>query len=173
MHAIIDAFATAISPDGTRLLVSGAGERPIQVYRIEDGTLLNNLDSSSHSDICWDGPGNLVMGADGANTTAFWDSTTWKRVATLTGDYGAEDTVFSISPDGREAVLLKNQRVSIFSLPAGTVRMSFDRPLSAGNVSGLKYLPDGKRFAVLWQDGRIDLFDPDALRTAGLTLGIQ
>jgi hypothetical protein len=168
-----DAFATAISPDGTRLLVSGAGERPIQVYRIEDGTLLNNLDSSSHSDICWDGPGNLVMGADGANTTAFWDSTTWKRVVTLTGDYGAEDTVFSISPDGKEAVLLKNQRITLFSLPACTVRMSFDRPLSAGNVSGLKYLPDGKRFAVLWQDGRIDLFDPDALRTAGLTLGIQ
>jgi hypothetical protein len=50
---------------------------------------------------------------------------------------------------------------------------SFESPKSGGNPAGVRYLPDGKRFAILWHDGRLDICDPPAIRAAAAALGIQ
>jgi hypothetical protein len=36
--------------------------------------------------------------------------------------------------------------------------------MASGSAVGIRFLPDGRRFSVLWPNGRIDMFDPDAAR---------
>jgi len=31
-------------------------------------------------------------------------------------------------------------------------------------ASSIRFCPDGRRFAILWYNGRIDMFEPEALR---------
>jgi len=54
----------------------------------------------------------------------------------------------------------------------GTTFARLEIPDSPGNEIGIRFPPDGERFAVLWRDGRIDLVEPDALRRALLPLGL-
>ena len=34
---------------------------------------------------------------------------------------------------------------------------------AGGLPSAVRFLPDGRRIAVLWRDARMDIFDPDAM----------
>ena len=49
----------------------------------------------------------------------------------------------------------------------GAVRATLAIPGAPGLASAVRFLPDGRRFAVLWPDGRLNFIEPAAL-TASL-----
>ena len=62
---------------------------------------------------------------------------------------------------------LPGRRAETFSQPALRARARI-----SGLAAAVKFLPDGRRVAILWRDGRVDIVDPGAIRTALKPLGL-
>jgi WD40 repeat protein len=173
------AYFAALNADGTQVLVncaktgSSSTNAFVRVHRASDGSVIRTLDAPISCDAAWSPNGNVALTSAGQTTSILWDTTTWQPRATLKGDLGGDTSTFTVSPDGSEAVICVDRRVSLVSTADGSVLGSFESPKSGGNPAGVRYLPDGKRFAILWHDGRLDICDPPAIRAAAAALGIQ
>ena len=163
----------AFNADGTQVLVNGAEEATVRVHHVDDGSVIRTLDVSPKWIATWSANGAVAMTSNGADTSIIWDPTTWKPRLELKGELAGSETTFDLSPDGNEAVVARNRRIYVISTRDGRVLSSFESPKAGGNPVSLRYLPDGKRFSVLWGEGRVDIFDPAALEAAAQELGIQ
>ena len=174
-----DAYSAAFNADGTQLLLncaktgSSTNNTRIRVHQVSDGTVLQTLNSTVSCDAAWSALGSVALTSTGQTTSVLWDTSSWTKLATLKGDLGGDVSTFTLSPDGREAVIAVDRRISLVSTRDGSVIDSFESPKAAGNPAGIRYLPDGKRFAILWHDGRLDICDPPAIRAAAEALGIH
>ncbi len=172
------AYMGALSPDGTQVLVNCDGAGPdaarqrLRVHRAADGGVVAELPGPAFGEAAWSRDGRTALTSNDQKTSTLWDTATWRPKATLTGASGGNITTFALAGSGDYAAITRDERLHLVSTRDGAELVSFDVPVSSGLAVSMRFLPDGKRFAVLWRDGRIDLFDPGALRAALAPLGL-
>jgi len=166
------AYSGSLSPDGERLLLNCAATGTngpnyrIRVHRFTDGAVLSELPASVSCDTAWSADGKLVMTSNGQKQSTLWDVASWSQKVVIKGSLGGDLTTFGLAPDGSYAVVCQDDRVALLSTRDGSVLASFECAGSSGLAAGVRFLPDGRTFAVLWRDGRVDLVTPDLLRSA-------
>ena len=173
-----DAYSAALNPDGSEVLVNcaitstnGVNAR-LRVHRASDGAILRTLPGAVSCDASWSGTGSVALTSSGQTTSILWDAVTWKPRATLSGPLGGDVTTFTLAPDDSSAIVCVERRLYFLSTRDGSIQASFECPGAPNNPAGIRYLPDGRRFAVLWRDGRVDLCDPAVLKAASAAIGL-
>ena len=173
-------YSAAFNPDGTELLANFAGQGPgaaaqkIQVRRVEDGALIKELPGPVSCDSAWSANGRfLAITSNGQTQSTVWDTSDWHALTVLKGELGGDLTTYAISPHSDYAVITHDDRIHLVSLPAGTPLATSRDAGRAGNGDQCRFLPDENRFAILWQEGRIDIVDPTAMRHGLATLGLD
>jgi WD40 repeat protein len=170
------AYSAALSPDGALVLVNCAVTRPngpdgqaarLRVHRAADGAVVRELPGVPSCDSAWSADGRYAMTSNGKKRSTIWDASNWRAVATLIGALGGEESTFTLAPDGNFAVINADDIIYLVATRDGSELARLQIPAASSTCSGIRFLPDGRRFAVLWHDGRVDLIDPEALR-AGL-----
>jgi hypothetical protein len=122
------------------------------------------LDEPPVGEAVWGKDGLTAMTSNGVDESIVWDTQTWHPRSRLTGNLGGNISTFTLSQDGQQAVVVRDQRVSLVATRDGKVLASFEVPEAPGMASAIRFRPDGKGFAILWRDGRVDLFDPAQLQ---------
>ncbi len=169
-----DAYAAALNPQGTEVLLncattaSTSTNSRVRIHRADDGSVIRTLSAPVSCDAFWSGSGGVAMTSAGTSTSILWDARTWQPRARIEGSLGGDTTTFAVSPDDRYAVIIIDRRLHLISPTDGSILASFECPAAPRDASGIRFHPDGKRFAILWHDGRVDLFNPDTLRAAAV-----
>lgn len=170
-------YSGAFSPEGDRVLVNcGAvgtnfsGLR-IRLHRVSDGSVLRELPAPISCDVAWSDDGQTVMTSNGQEQSILWDAQTWTQKANLKGLMGGDMTSFALSPQSSYSVITRDETVFLVGLD-GRVLARFDLPGTSGLAAGIRFLPDRRRVAILWRDGRLDLLDPEALHAQLNRLGL-
>ena len=96
----------------------------------------------------------------------------WPR-ARLSGPAAGNITTFALAPDGRTAAVVRDDRLHLVSTADGTDLAVFESPQAPGLAGALRFMPDGRSVGVVWRDGRLDLFDPEAVRQALSAAGLS
>ena len=171
-----DAYGAALSADGQELLLNAARtgtngiNARIQIHRVSDGGLIRKLTAPISCDASW-GKG-VALTSNGQSTSVLWDAKRWEPIATLQGELGGDVTTFCVAPDDSFAVICQERRLFFLSTQTGQVIASFECPSAPSNAAGIRFLPDGRQFALLWRDGRVDLCNLEALRKAAVEHGL-
>lgn len=174
-----EAYGGAISPDGELVVVNcnstkneGAGTK-LQVHRVSDGSVVHELAAFTSGEVAWCANGKMVFTSNGETQSIFWDATTWRKITTLDGRTGGNTTTFALAPDGSSVAVCRDESVYLVAPATGVVMAKLEIPYASGLAGGVRFLPDGRRFAILWQDGRIDIIDSAALRDGVKQLGLD
>jgi WD40 repeat protein len=171
-------YNAAFNPDGTQLLINTTGMGPegashrVRVYRVSDGSVLKELPGKVSCDTAWSADGKTAMTSNGSKETTLWDTANWHAKAVLRDEVGGDVTTFAISPDSSYAVITHDDRVHLVSTADGSLLTTFESPAAPGLAASVRFLPDRKRFAILWHDGRIDIIDPEAMRAGLANIGL-
>ena len=172
-----DAYSGAFSPDRSQVLINlaglgtnASGLHPA-LFRVADGKRLMEFQEHASSDVSWSANGNTALTSNGQTRSVLWNTADWKPRAVLEGPIGGDTTTFALSGDGAFAVICRDQTVHLVA-PDGQILTRFEVSESTGFAAGVRFLPDGKRFAIHWRDGRIDLVEPEALRRGLAPLGL-
>ena len=172
-------YNASLSPDGAQLLTNCTGQGPgapkhrLRVYRVSDGTLIKELPGRVSCDTAWSADGRTAMTSNGPAETTIWDTSDWHARSVLKGELGGDPTTFAISPESDYAVITHDDRVHLVALRDGALLATFESPAASGLAASVRFLPDRKKFAILWRDGRIDVVDPAALRRGLGDLGLE
>jgi WD40 repeat protein len=164
------AYNAAFNPDGRLAVInaSGAGaDRAIQrlrVYRTDDGGVVRDLGGEVSCDVAWSRDGRSVMTSNGLEKGIVWDAVSWSPRLRLSGPKAGNATTFALSADGSYAVVQGGRDVLFVSMKDGATLATIRAPGVDGFSSAVKFSPDGRRVAVLWADGRVDMIEPDAIR---------
>ncbi len=167
-----ECYSVALQPEGGSALVNCAVTRAydpaikLRLRRVEDGTVIRELPGIPSCDTAWSGDGRYVLTSNGQKRSTLWNTATWQPVATLDGPLGGESTTFALAPDGTYAVINRDDYVALVATKDGGEFARLPIPAASDLCAGIRFLPDGRRFAILWRDGRIDLLDPEKLRDA-------
>jgi WD40 repeat protein len=153
-----DASTMAVDPDGDILLTLDGRVAVVG----QDGKSIATL-RVPHCETIWHS-GELETGGNRAVTydqkdLALWDRKTGKLLATIKSGY-PESTKFV--PKREELVLRFDDRVVLWSPTKGT------RTLSWPGTTELAISADGKKLALSFYDGRVGVYDLDALLAAPL-----
>jgi len=171
------AYSGAFSPRGDTLLLNcgtpGTNQTRIRLHQVSDGKVLAELPALASCDVSWAAHGQLALTSDGPEQSVLWDTTAWKPVFTFDGPLGGDMTNFALSPDGRLVVINRGPMLYLAAAPGGALLAAVEVPGTPGNAAGIRFLPDGRRFAVLWTSGRVDVFDPEAWRPTLRNLGLD
>lgn len=172
-------YAGALAPDGDRLLVNCSGSGPeaaaqrMRVYRVADGSVLAELPGMAFGETAWSRDGQTAMTSNGQTESILWDTATWRPRARLSGPAAGNITTFALAPDGRTAAVVRDDRLHLVSTTDGTDLAVFESPQAPGLAGALRFMPDGRSVGVVWRDGRLDLFDPEAVRRALSASGLS
>jgi WD40 repeat protein len=172
------ANAGALSPDGEQVLVNcsvtgtNAGSLRLKLHRVADGSVLRELPGIPSCDAAWSADGTVALTSNGQKLSTLWNTANWQPLATLEGQLGGDISSFALAPDGSYAAINRDEFIYLVSTRNGALLARLELPGASGLCSGIRFLPDGRRFAVLWRDGRIDLLDPAALQAALKPLGL-
>ena len=170
--AVPGVYAVAFHPDGSQVFVHCADAAPgdpaprLQVRRVADGGMIATPSAPPSGEVAWSADGRVVLTSNGMTESYLWDAATWKPRAKLSGTLGGNASTFGLSPDGQYAVIVADQKVQWVSTRDGSLLLAFDSPEASGLAAGVRFLPDGRTFAVLWRDGRVDLVDPSQWQAA-------
>ncbi len=162
------AYSGALDPKGERVLINCSGTGPeaasqrIRVLRVADGTTEAELPGMAFGEAGWSADGSTAMTSNGQTESVVWDTATWRPRAKLTGAAAGNMSTFAISPDGRRIAVARDDRVHLLDAADGSTVMTLPATDAGGLPSAVRFLPDGRRIAVLWRDARMDIFDPDA-----------
>jgi WD40 repeat protein len=171
------AYAGAFSPDGQAVLLNCSGTATNvpspRLHRVLDGSVLRELPARPSCDVAWSTEGNLALTSNGENQSILWNTATWQPAATFRGRLGGDATTFALAPDGTYGVINRDESIYLVSTRNGATLARLEIPDGPGNAVGIRFLPEGRRFAVLWRDGRIDMVEPDALRRGLKRLGLD
>lgn len=164
------AYSAAFSPDGRLAVINPSGEgadRAIQrlrVYQTGDGSLVRDLGEEVSCDVTWSRDGRSVMTSNGLGKGIVWDAATWNPRLRLSGPKAGNATTFALSADSSYAVVQAGRDVLFVSMKDGATLATIRAPGVDGFSSAVKFSPDGRRVAVLWADGRVDMIEPDVIR---------
>ncbi|HTH47231.1 MAG TPA: serine/threonine-protein kinase [Candidatus Limnocylindria bacterium] len=173
------AYSAALSPSGKEVLVNCCGTDPhlalqrLRVYRVTDGSVVKELPAQAFGEAVWSSEGHTAMTSNNQDQSILWDTATWTPRATLTGALGGNISTFILNADGTQAIVARDEHVHLVSCTNGAEIGLFESPQSAGLASAVRFLPGGHGLGILWRDGRIDLFDPAALRKELSALGLD
>ncbi len=135
--------------------------------------MIRELPALPSCDAGWSADGKVAMTSNGQSRSTLWNAETWQPIATFEGADGGDTTTFALSPDGAFAIINRDQSLSIVSTHDGTRLARLQIPGGPGNTIGIRFLPDGRRFGILWLNGRIDIIDLPALRDRLKPLGLD
>lgn len=172
------AYAAALNPAGDQVLINCTGTEPhlaeqrLRVCRVTDGTVVKELPAQAFGETSWSADGRTAMTSNNQEQSIIWDTATWQPRATLTGALGGNISTFILSPDGKRAVIARDERIYLVSTADGAQTSAFESPQAPGLASAVRFLPGGRGVGILWRDGRIDLFDPEAVDRELATLGL-
>jgi len=171
---VTGAYSAAFSPEADRLLVNcvGGGPMKMRVCRVSDGSTVAEPDGEAFGEAVWSGDGTVAMTTNGQQESRVWDASTWKLRARITGRAGGNITSFQLSPDGSYAVSVRDGTVHLLWTRDGSEFATFQPPNSPGMASAVRFLPDGRRFGILWRDSQLDIVDPEAIRAQLETHGL-
>jgi Tol biopolymer transport system component len=79
----------------------------------------------------------------------------------------------SFAADGELAAVTANEKVYLLHPETGTERGIISSPSGNQSTARPRLSPDGKRLAVMWDDGSFDLWNLAALNSELDALGIQ
>ncbi|HXP59940.1 MAG TPA: WD40 repeat domain-containing serine/threonine protein kinase [Dongiaceae bacterium] len=170
------AYTGAFSPDGDLVLVNCGGATNLpkpQLRRVLDGSLLRELPAPSSCDVAWSTQGNRALTSNGQKQSILWNTVDWKPVKTFQTPLGGDPTTFTLAPDGTYGVINRDEFIYLVSTRDGATLARLEIPGAPGNALAIRFLPDGRRFAILWSDARIHLVEPDALRRSLKPLGLD
>jgi serine/threonine protein kinase/WD40 repeat protein len=176
---IPDACCAVLDPAGLTVLINRGGLEPqsatqhLEVRRLSDGAVAAKLMARPYGEGVWSPDGKTVLTSNDMNESVLWDTTDWHRRATLKGSMGGNATTFALSPDGSFAVIARDERIQLVSTRDGALRASIECPAASGLAAGVRFLPDGRRFAVLWRDARVDVIDPEELQAGLKSVGLS
>ncbi len=171
-------YNVAFSPDGQKIVVNCSGQGPdaaaqrLRVHRVADGAVIAELGAPPSCDAAWSNDGRTVLTSNGQAESLLWDTGTWSPRARLIGELGGNATTFALSPDGSYAVVMRDDHINLVSTTNGVPFAKLEAPSASSLATLVKFMPDGRRFLVLWPDGRIDVVNPAALRSALKPLGL-
>lgn len=172
------AYFAALSPDGSQVLVNlggGDGTQPrggLQVRRVSDGAVVAEPSGVVEGEAEWNTDGGTALTSNGPHESILWDTGTWRARAVLKGTLGGNTTTFALAPDGTAAVIARGDRLQWIETRTGEPVVTFESPGSPGLAAAVRFQSDGRGFAVLWRDGRLDWFQPDEVREAATRLGL-
>jgi WD40 repeat protein len=153
------------SSDGSRLLISGTGDRIWSLWDVEAGReirgRLRNEGFGTHSVAFTPGEKRCVGAlADGA--LGIWDLKDGREVRRMPV-HRATIASLDVSPDGRVSLTGdQNGKIMLWDLATGKVRRAVsDREVSVENVA---FLPGGKRFVSSHFDDEVRLWDSETGR---------
>ena len=171
-------YSASLNPDATQLLTNCTNMGPeraaqrVRVFRVSDGAMIKELPGEVSCDAAWSTDGRTAMTSQRATKTTIWNTADWTPRTVLEGELGGDVTTFAISPDSSYAVVTHDDRIHFVSTLDGSLLATFTSPAATGLAASVRFLPDRKRFAVLWREGRIDLVDPEAMRRSLATIGL-
>ncbi|QYM78150.1 protein kinase [Horticoccus luteus] len=171
-------YGAAFSPDAAEVLVNCSGQGPaggeqrLRVHRVDDGAVVAELPARVSCDVAWSRDGRTVLTSNGPSESILWDTATWQPRVKLAGELGGDATSFALSPDEAYAVIVRDNHIHLVAMTDGKAFATIELPDAADLATGVKFLPDGHRFAILWPDSRIDILDPAALRASLDPLGL-
>ncbi len=167
-------YAAAFSPDADRVLINcvGGGELKMRVCRVTDGATLAEPEGEAFGEVTWSADGTVAMTTNGQQESRTFDTATWKLRSRITGDAGGNITSFQLSPDGSYAVSVRNGTVHLIRTRDAVEFAAFQPPNCPGMASAVRFLPDGRRFGILWRDSQLDIVDPEAIRSQLETYGL-
>ncbi len=129
----------------------GAGDS-LMVWDYASGTLVTQLpaDTQYAVDICRlsaDGSRLIISDRSGGSELAVYDTSTWKRVASITPSASAAE-VAAISPDGKLVATSKEQggNILIWDAAAGKLLSKLDSPFV--DTASIEFSPDGSMLVV-------------------------
>lgn len=169
-------YSGALNPAGDQVLVncSAVGTNysglRIRLHRVSDGAVIKELPAPISCEAAWSDDGRIAVTSDGQDFSIIWDAQTWEKKAELHGNLGGDATSFVVSPKSDYSVICRDETISLVP-PDGRVWLKFDLAGTTGLAAGLRFLPDGNRFAILWRDGRVDILDPKAMQEQLSQLG--
>jgi len=170
-------YAGAFSADGNQVLINCSGQGPhgaMQKLRVfwPDGALARELPAPVSCDAAWSADGSLALTSNGAHDSVIWNTADWTPRVKLSGDLGGNVTTFALAPDGAYAAILNDRAIYLVSTRDGKAFATIETPEGSGLAAAIRFAPDGRRFAVLWNEGRIDLVDPAVLRAELAKIGL-
>lgn len=171
-------YNAAFSPDSEKVVVNCSGMGPeadaqrLRVHRVADGAVIAELGAPS-CDAAWSGDGRTVLTSNGQTDSILWDTATWQPRVRLKGELGGNATTFALSPDGSYAVILRDDRLNLVSTADGAPFATLEAPAASSLATMVKFLPNGRRFLVLWPDGRIDVVELELLHQALVPMGLS
>lgn len=168
------AYSASFNPAADAVLVNGNGnpEARLRVFSVTKGKVLAELPAEAFGEGVWSANGRMAMTSNGQDRSVLWDTATWQPRATLTGDRAGNISTFQLSPDGRLAIVVRDGTVHVLAAADGSELAAFQVPTSPGMASAIRFLPDGRRFGILWRDSQLDLFDLEAFRSTLEPLGL-
>ncbi len=176
--AVSGIYGGGFSGDGEAVLLNCSGLGPdaasqhLRVYRVRDGAVLHELTAPVSCDVAWSADGRTAMTSNGVDRSMLWNAATWQPIADLHGELGGNPTTFALSPNSQYAVVTRDDGIMLLSAQDGRRLAGWKSPGCSGLAVAVRFLPDGRRFAVLWRDGRIDVIDPEAIRQGLRPLGL-
>lgn len=150
----------AYSPDGGRL--AGAGkDGSIGIYRVEDGSLIRELDTDRKAvlSMAWTPDGSRLAAGFAGHIVRFWDTATGASLSPLPGRHGGPVTAVAVSPDGLVAATASTDGlVRLWSLGLAPALI---RTLAGheGEARAVAFNPDGSRIASAGMDGSLRIWD--------------
>src|SRR5579885_1651981 len=160
-------FAAWWSPDGTKLVSSGA-DATAQVWDASTGKLLVNYkdQSSSATWAAWSPDGKRIVTTSGYvagtsnvadSVSRVWDAATGKTLVTYRGHSAYLNGAFW-SPDGTRIVTTSADKTAqVWDASTGKTIVTYRG--HTGEVALAGWSPDGKRIATASQDGTVQVWD--------------
>ena len=168
------AYSASFNPAAEAVIVNGNGnpDARLRIFSATTGKVLTELPGEAFGEAVWSRNGRVVMTSNNPERSRLWDTDTWQPRATLSGASADNISTFQLSPDGHLAIVARDGTVHVLATANGAELAAFQVATSPGMASAIRFLPDGKRFGLLWRDSQLDLFDLDAFRSVLEPLGL-
>ena len=168
------AYSASFNPAADAVIVNGNGnpDARLRIFSATTGKVLTELPGEAFGEAVWSRNGRVVMTSNNPELSLLWDTDTWQLRATLSGASAGNISTFQLSPDGHLAIVARDGTVHVLATANGAELAAFQVATSPGMASAIRFLPDGKRFGILWRDSQLDLFDLDAFRSVLEPLGL-
>ncbi len=159
-------YSAVISPDG-KILATGGYDRVIQLWNVEDGTLIRRLDGHNGAiyDLDFDATGNVLASASADETIKVWNVATGERLDTFGQCEAEQYTVRFDFVRGRIMAAGADRRIRIWKLVSldkpSVSPMLFSTFAHEGAVSFLCLSADGNFIASVGDDKQIKLWSAE------------